>query len=229
MYKFYSELTLSNQSIIDLNPQESWHACKVLRLKANDKCQILNGKGEKAFGTITDIAPKVCKVELQEYFSAEKPKKFNLLVAPPKSSHRWEFILEKAQEFNVNKIQPVLCKNSERKKINLDKAKNQIRAALKQCGSYYETEVVDFIKFNEVLKQYSPGFFGYCNELNQGHKFNPSINETNLFIGPEGDLSDTEAQSLFEKGWKNVILGKNILRTESAALAGMVLFENNLQ
>ena len=123
----------------------------------------------------------------------------------------------------------MLCKNSERKKINLDKAKNQIRAALKQCGAYYETEVVDFIKFNEALKQYSPGFFGYCNELNQGHKFNPSINETNLFIGPEGDLSDTEAQSLFEKGWKNVILGKNILRTESAALAGMVLFENDLQ
>ena len=228
MYKFYSENSLSNQTYIDLNPQESWHASKVLRLKAKDSCIILNGRGEKATGIITEISPKACKVELTEINKAGQGKILNLLVAPPKSTHRWEFILEKAQEFNVNRIQPVLCKNSERKKINLEKAKNQIRAALKQCGAYYETEVLDFIKFNEALKQYSPGFFGYCNELNQGHYFTALGNQTNLFIGPEGDLSEVEAENLFNQGWKNVILGKNILRTESAALAGMVLFENNL-
>ena len=44
-------------------------------------------------------------------------------------------------------------------------------------------------------------------------------------MGPEGGLDNEEIKLLEEKGFKPVYLGKRILRTETAAIAGMALVQ----
>jgi len=40
-----------------------------------------------------------------------------------------------------------------------------------------------------------------------------------VLIGPEGDFSEAELQLALDSGYRKVSLGKNRLRTETAALA----------
>jgi 16S rRNA (uracil1498-N3)-methyltransferase len=42
-----------------------------------------------------------------------------------------------------------------------------------------------------------------------------------IFIGPEGGISNNERNFLLNKGFVSVTAGKNILRTETAAIASM--------
>ena len=56
---------------------------------------------------------------------------------------------------------------------------------------------------------------------------NPGVKNIIILIGPEGGFSPVEAESAKEKGFHLVSLGPNILRTETAAVAGlsMILYE----
>jgi 16S rRNA (uracil1498-N3)-methyltransferase len=47
--------------------------------------------------------------------------------------------------------------------------------------------------------------------------------EIYVAIGPEGGWTSSELSSFQESGWPSVSLGQNILRTETAAIAGTSL------
>jgi 16S rRNA (uracil1498-N3)-methyltransferase len=46
-----------------------------------------------------------------------------------------------------------------------------------------------------------------------------------LLVGPEGGLSDGERRQCEEQGLKAISLGPRILRTETAALAGIAVLQ----
>lgn len=220
MNKFYSDTLFKPGEAIVLNPNESKHAIAVLRLSAGDNIMLLNGKGEKALATISNANKNACEATINNIEQNPKKPDFTLLISPPKSTDRWEYIVEKAQELNVSCLQPVITKHSERKKINLQKAQNIAHAALKQSGAFYECIVNDFIPFNKALEQYSAGLFGYCSMLSISKENTSAVNS--VFIGPEGDFSENEVQHLLEKKWRTFKLSNNILRSETAAIAAIV-------
>ena len=219
MYKFYCDSPLIEGQTICLSPEESKHAVAVLRLTNQTDILLLNGKGCVAKAIICNAHKTNCEVKINTVQLQPKQGKFTLLISPPKSTDRWEYIIEKAQELNVSAIQPVITYHSERKKINLDKANKIARAALKQCGAFYECEIHEPIPFSSAISQYSPGLFGYCKMLKPS-KSNSSI--SSVFIGPEGDFSDHEAESLIAAGWQTMRLSQNILRSETAAIVAIV-------
>lgn len=220
MNKFYSDTNFEVEKHVTLNADESKHAIAVLRLKIDDGIMLLNGKGSKALAVITVANKNACEVSIKNVENLEIRPDFTLLISPPKSTDRWEYIVEKSQELNVSCLQPVITKHSERKKINLDKAQNIARAALKQSGAFYECVVKDFTPFNKAIEQYKAGLFGYCNMLNISSVSKKPCNS--IFIGPEGDFSEEEVLQLMANDWHTFKLSNNILRSETAAIAAIV-------
>lgn len=219
MYKFYCDSPLIEGQTIVLSPEESKHAIAVLRLPAGTEILIVNGKGAVANANIKAAHKTNCETNITTVSRLKNQGEFTLLISPPKSTDRWEYIIEKAQELNVSCIQPVVTYHSERKKINLEKAQKISRAALKQCGAFFECTVSDPISFSQALKQCEPGLFGYCKMLNED-KVETQVKS--VFIGPEGDFSDHEAEQLIAAGWKTMRLANNILRSETAAITAIV-------
>lgn len=220
MYKFYcNEPFIKNKTVI-LDAQESKHAISVLRLKVEQNVLLLNGNGSRALAQINVANKNACEVYINHIEHTERKGHFTLLISPPKSTDRWEYIVEKAQELNVSAIQPVITFHSERKKINTEKAKNIVRAALKQCGAFFECEIKESVSLKQAIADYQPGYFGYCQMMNSAADTTEAVD--NVFIGPEGDFSEQEVSQLLSNNWKTMRLAENILRSETAAVTAIV-------
>lgn len=220
MYKFYCNDPLIENTTVILDAQESKHAIAVLRLKAEQTILLLNGNGTRALAHITVANKNACEIHINQIEHSERKGVFTLLISPPKSTDRWEYIVEKAQELNVSAIQPVITFHSERKKINTEKAKNIARAALKQCGAFYECEIKESISLKQAIADYQPGYFGYCQLMNSADNTTEAVD--NVLIGPEGDFSEQEVQQLLSNNWKTMRLAENILRSETAAVTAII-------
>ncbi len=202
---------------------ESKHCINVLRHKIGDEITIANGKGYYYKGRIISAHPKRCEIEnisLQRY--EESPYKIHLAVAPTKSIDRFEWMIEKAIELGVNEITPLLCHHSERKKIRTDRIEKVVIAAMKQSLKAYMPIINELTPFKQFIKENKTtnSFIAHCYNsekipLKQAY---PSKSDTLLYIGPEGDFSETEVESAIKAGITPVSLGSSRLRTETAGI-----------
>ena len=115
------------------------------------------------------------------------------------------------------------------RKINLDRIKKIIKEAVEQSNQIYIPEINEPTSFDKYTSNNKKIFFA---DIQSEKKFSElkggsdSLNSS-IFIGPEGDFSSKEINILRER--KNCIsfsLGPRILRSETAAIASLVLFNN---
>ncbi len=225
MHLFYEPEILKNGG--KLSEEESRHCVKVLRHKAGDAVQIINGKGVRATGIITDASPRQCVVEIESMEEQTTPAfTIHIAIAPTKSIDRFEWFLEKATELGVDTITPLLCHHSERRQIKPPRLEKVITAATKQSLRLWRPVLKPMITFNQFLSaaHNEPHLFiAHCTKDNR-QELAHALKETTLgsvliLIGPEGDFSSEEIEHALQKGFVPVSLGANRLRTETAGIA----------
>lgn len=209
---------------IDLNPEESKHCIKVLRLQAGDEIRLTDGKGNLYQTRITNPDPKKCTVEvintIREY---EKRKShLHMVVAPTKNISRYEWFLEKATEIGVDEITPLICEHSERTVVKTERMERILVAAMKQSLKAYLPVINQAMKYEKFIKKKFNGdkFIAYIDESVTGQLKDQyhAGNDCTILIGPEGDFSKTEVEQARENGFIPISLGKSRLRTETAAV-----------
>ena len=96
------------------------------------------------------------------------------------------------------------------------------RGACEQCGENWLPIIEDPIKLDKWATNVESKIkiLLYPNSDNKisDFKYKDSVS---LAIGPEGDFSDYEVDSLTEKGFIPVSIGKRILRAETAAISAI--------
>lgn len=222
----------------DLPREESQHAARVLRMKAGDEITLTDGKGSLYHCHMKSVSDRSCRVKVdsveQEY--GKLPYRLVMAVAPTKNIDRYEWFLEKATETGVGEFIPILSAHSERKVIKLEREQKVITAAVKQSLKAYHPLLSDMTQFSKVVRSGFPGrkFIAHCDESLVGKKYLPSCiskgEDALILIGPEGDFSKEEIQLALECGFEEITLGPQRFRTETAALAAvmMVNFVNSL-
>lgn len=207
-----------------LSTEESRHCIKVLRLKIDDKIFLTDGRGKLFETIIIDDNPKRCSLQIvkTEQHEAEQPH-IHIAVAPTKNISRFEWFLEKATEIGISEITPLICENSERRIVKVDRLEKVMVAAMKQSLKTHLPKLNEALAFKEIIQKdkASERFIAYCSdEYRDLLKDKAKKGSNNLIlIGPEGDFSLIEIQLAFENGFQAVSLGNSRLRTETAALA----------
>ena len=203
--------------------EESKHISRVLRKKNGDKLRATNGKGFEAEIELIQVNNhNVSGKVINRIEHSPLPYQLHLAIAPTKNINRLEWFLEKATEIGIHSITPLLCKHSERKIIKPERLEKIIIAALKQSQNVYLPQLKPLQPFENFVNQYPNGYIAHCHE---GEKtaffsaFEASGNIT-LLIGPEGDFSISEVEMALQQNYTAVSLGKQRLRTETAALVG---------
>lgn len=225
MRSFYIHNAFLDVETLVLPEEESKHACKVLRMQNGHQMSIVNGKGDELIAEIIDANNKACEVKKIE-LNHTPPDDFqiHIAIAPTKMNDRFEWFLEKATELGIHKITPLLCSNSERKKIKLDRYQKVLISAMKQSKRLYLPEITDFITLDNFIKINPKGIFAHCYE---GEKLtlNDTLEKKNfpILIGPEGDFTNLEVEKLIQSGYKPITLGKTRLRTETAGIYACAL------
>lgn len=220
---FTSEIS---EPTFELPKEESKHIVQVLRMKEGDSLRITNGNGTWYTCEIVHAHPKSCKITVisKETVGTERPFYLHMAVAPTKNIQRFEFFVEKAVEFGIDRITPLITDHSERKFVNASRIERVAISALKQSRKAQLTQIDEAITFIDFLQQEDlpeTKLIAHCEE---GEKTsilqqNPSKLSLLILIGPEGDFSTKEIENAVNHGFSAISLGKSRLRTETAAIA----------
>ena len=227
MQLFYNSEISKETKQITFDKIESKHIVRVLRKKESDILKITNGKGFLFDVKIIIASDKKCIAEVIS--SEEKPKPWNyylhIAIAPTKLNDRMEWFLEKATEIGIDEITPIICSNSERRVVKLERFEKIIQSAMKQSLKFTLPKLNEPIKFSQFINQDFDGkvCIAHCEEQNK--KLLQSVvkpsEKTTILIGPEGDFSSEEIKKSLEKGFTPISLGESRLRTETAGLVAV--------
>lgn len=218
-----------------LPADESQHALRVLRLKCGDEIMLMDGRGYHYRATLTFADGKQCRYAIEETLPQEPQwmGRMRLVVAPTKMMERMEWLVEKAVEVGVDEIAFVDCQFSERRVIKTERLEKIAVAAMKQSHKAWKPTVSDIVSFKRFIGMPRTGrkYIAHCyNDQERKGMFselrdaNPTEDIT-VMIGPEGDFSAEEVRLAVTAGYVPVDLGRSRLRTETAALAAVMMFQ----
>ena len=222
MKRFYST-DITNDTAL-LTEQEAHHAMHVLRCNNGDAVEVVNGNGACWQGIIYSVGKReatIRELKLIEEIK-ENPQLLTLAIAPTKNTDRIEWAVEKITELGIKEIIITATSRTERSRINLNRLKSIVIAAMKQSGQLYLPAISGITPIADIWKYpASQHFLAYCGENNEQNLFNLACQPGKsviIAIGPEGDFTEKEVSAAEQAGWQAVGLGQSRLRVETAAV-----------
>lgn len=225
---FYNATLTQDSGAFLFSPEESKHIVRILRKKEGDTVHITNGEGFLFEAEILVADQRKCKAKIVTKAKQEpRNYKLHLAVAPTKMNDRFEWFLEKATEIGIDEITPILCENSERKHLKIERFERILRAAMKQSLQCYLPKINGLTQFSNFLESAhsSNKLIAHCEDGKKNTLSNAlgKNNDVLVLIGPEGDFSPEEISMALKKNFIPISLGDTRLRTETAAVVACTL------
>ncbi len=233
--RIYHPVLLQGVKHCELSEDAANHVGRVLRMQAGDKLVLFDGSNHVYDAQITQISKKRVEVDIlqHQWDDRESPLKIHLGQVISRGE-RMEFTIQKSVELGVHVITPLW---SERcgVKLDADRLEKKIQqwqkiaiAACEQCGRNVVPEIRPMMKLQD-----------WCAEKDGALKLNlhpraqysirtlPDIPAAGvcLLIGSEGGLSAQEIAQTEQQDFIEVLLGKRVLRTETASLAAITALQ----
>ncbi|MBL7925079.1 MAG: 16S rRNA (uracil(1498)-N(3))-methyltransferase [Bacteroidia bacterium] len=213
---------------LTLSGEEAHHLVHVLRMQPGMQVRVTNGKGRLATCEITTVSKKDVALQVLETSVFDAPRrKLHIGIAPTKNIDRFEWFVEKATEIGIVEITPLICRRSERKVINAERINKLIVAAAKQSLHYHFPLLQEAVHFDRYIERNPGGFIAHCEA---GSKEPVSVlrkvDSATVLIGPEGDFHPEEIVLAQQAGCIPLSLGESRLRTETAGIMAVAVFNN---
>jgi|TARA_B100000767_G_scaffold110162_1_gene105476 16S rRNA (uracil1498-N3)-methyltransferase len=215
---FYSKFNANNK-LITINETDSKHITRSFRKNIGDQIRITNGRGLLCEAEILEKGKNI-KVKVVSSILHEPDKlSIHVAISPLKNISRFEWFVEKATELGINQITPITSRYSEKKKINTERLERIITSSIKQSNQFFIPKINPIIPFSSfVLNNDEEKIMANLKTNNTLKKELFTTNSICILIGPEGGFSDEEINLARENNIKEITLGNNRLRSETAAI-----------
>ena len=231
--RIFLNKNLNEQSEIILSKDQSHYLLSVMRLKVGQKVLFFNGNDGEFDGIIKSIEKKKTTIKiLSKEREVNDLQKVVLAFCPPKGN-KLDFLIQKSTEIGVKEFIPVISDHTINRKINIDRLNKIIIESAEQSNQIQLPNLQNPLSFDSFVNNFSKStiLFADINSLNSSLDEIIEKKQSNyiLFIGPEGDFSSKEREVILQnKNFKSFSLGSTILRSETAAIAGLVLVNHYL-
>lgn len=222
--RLYVDQPLSLDAAILLQDKPAHYLANVLRLGEGAELLLFDGQSGEWQAAIEAAHKKklVLRVQRQTRPSEDLPP-LTLAFAPVKRAPL-EWLVEKATELGVARLQPVITQRTVVERLNPDRLLAIAIEAAEQCGRTRLPELPSPIKLDALLAA-PPGRILFADEtggqpLTQAAQPGPGT----ILTGPEGGFTPEERDRILAAGATGVGLGPRILRAETAALAAVSLY-----
>jgi len=206
-----------------LSAGQSHYLARVMRLRQGDRIRLFNGSDGEWLAELGHGDAR-CVERLRPQPGEAGPW---LLFAPPRRE-RLRFLVEKATELGVARLQPVTTERTEPPVAKPDKMREWATEAAEQCGRLSVPDCSHQAGLDAVLSAWPAGrTLLFCDESGGGRSLlGACAGDVALLVGPEGGFSEDEHDRL--KALPMVVsvsLGPHILRVETAAVAGLAAWQ----
>jgi len=219
-----------------LPPGAAHHASRVLRLREGDAVQLFDGEGHECHGVIDDLSGKQIVIGDIRQVAAGRESPLPVLLAQAlSSSEKMDWVIQKATELGVVEIQPLATERSiarlsaERAQKRTEHWQQVIIAACEQCGRNVLPVIHPPLEILLWLQQIRTKKYSKFIMLPQGSVSLQSQTKPQgtavLLIGAEGGFTQVESDSALLCGFTPIKLGARVMRTETAAVAGLAALQ----
>ena len=197
----------------------------VLRLGPGDRVKLFDDKTGEWLAEIVEAGKKrVILVAGEKLREREAVPDLWLLFAPVKRG-RIDWLVEKATELGVRRLQPVITRRTIVDRLNLERLRAHAIEAAEQCERTALPELAPAQKLEKLLAAWPSDRTLYFADEAGGDAFRPEPGPAAILIGPEGGFTDEERAAIRALPQaRPVSLGPRILRADTAALAAVALW-----
>ena len=220
--RIYHPFPIANQTSCILSEDATNHVGRVLRMNEGDAIILFDGSNHIFHATLQAVEKKqiIAKIHSSELDDRESPLHIHLGQVISRGD-RMEFTIQKSVELGVKT-------NEERQDKKLQQWQKIAIAACEQCGRNEIPEIRPMMKLTDWCKEQ-----GGMLKLNLHPRAQYTIRQlpnmpkegVRLLIGSEGGLSPEEIRMTEAEGFTEVLLGKRVLRTETASLAAITALQ----
>jgi 16S rRNA (uracil1498-N3)-methyltransferase len=213
-------------STVALDDRARRHA-RARRLAAGDGVRLSDGTGAGADGTIERISRDALEVRIGRVAPAAPRSGVELCVSAIRLP-RLSWLVEKATELGADAVTIVASGRAQRGRVEgaaagLGRLERIAREAAQQSGQSALPRLAGPIPSDEVARRAESVAHALVLDRS-GEPFPTRMSApAAIWIGPEGGWSEEELSSADAAGWTRVRLPGATLRTETAAIAALVL------
>jgi 16S rRNA (uracil1498-N3)-methyltransferase len=235
MRRFYAHPGQFHQNMVTLDPEETFHLARVLRLEVGALVTVCDGEGGNFAARVATLESRGATLRILKNLEpwGESPLPLVLGIGLAKGEALDEAIRQ-ATEMGVSRIFPFISERSERlPPERMEKRRERwqrlSRESVKSCQRSFLPRIdppQDFAAALQGPEEFKLIFW----EEERGGGLNailerPRPRDVRLLIGPEGGFSPTEAALAREAGFHVASLGPRRLKVATAALAAITLVQ----
>jgi 16S rRNA (uracil1498-N3)-methyltransferase len=232
---------LAAGATVPLDPGQGHYLAGVLRLAAGDRVLAFNGTDGEWLCAFAPVGKKG-GLRVEHQTRPQTPlSDLHYLFAPLKRA-RLDYMVQKAVEMGVSRLQPVMSRHTQAERINLERMRANAIEAAEQCGILSLPEIMPPLALERAITALEPErHLVFCDEEAPpgdpvaalvrdlaGGPGEPAAPRRPLavLIGPEGGFDDTERAFLLRRPHTSrIALGPRILRADTAAVAALAIVQ----
>ena len=229
---FYSK-ELKNGIISKLSESQSHYIKNVMRLKPGDKISLFNSSNGEWDASILVHGEDLTEFKVEKLSRPQEEENNLWLAFSPIKKIPQDMMIQKTTELGIQKFIPLLCERSVVREINIERAEKISTEASEQSNRISVPEILKIQNLENFLKNFPEnGNLIFCDINCESGNLKNILSKKNpicILIGPEGDFSEKERQSIVDhKKTVSISLAKNILRAETAAIAATTILSYHL-
>ncbi len=197
----------------------------VLRLGPGDRVKLFDDRTGEWLAEIVEAGKKRVSLRIGERLrEREAVPDLWLLFAPVKRG-RIDWLVEKATELGVARLQPVVTRRTIVERLNLERLRAHAVEAAEQCERTALPVLEEPRRLEALLRSWPADRTLYFADEGGGAPYAPGPGPAAILIGPEGGFTDEERAAIRALPQaRPVSLGPRILRADTAALAAVALW-----
>ncbi|MBW2591614.1 MAG: 16S rRNA (uracil(1498)-N(3))-methyltransferase [Deltaproteobacteria bacterium] len=240
MRRFFIEPAdlIGSQAVI--SGPDARHIKTVLRLKAGDAIEIIDGTGMEYTARITGFPSGKVVLQILGKRIGETESHVEITIAPGMlKDKKMDELVRRLTELGVSRWAPFFAArsvprpDSRRLEARTARWKKIVIEALKQCGRNRMPEIMKPVAFKDVLalaRGSDLKIIFWEDQIPETVSAGPDLADQSckkifVMLGPEGGFTREEVESARSCGFITASLGPRILRAETAALAAAVMMQ----
>jgi 16S rRNA (uracil1498-N3)-methyltransferase len=231
--RLYVPTALAAGGIVPLEPPQAHYLIKVLRLRAGDRVLAFNGRDGEWSAELRTEGRRAAELIAREQTRPQTPAgDLQYLFAPLKHA-RLDYMVQKAVEMGVTRLQPVLTRHTQVARINTGRMRANAIEAAEQCGILSLPEIAEPAPLAAALAGSGDRLLVFCDEGAEVKDPVAALAAAStapgplaVLIGPEGGFDAAERDALLRlPRVVRIALGPRILRADTAAVAALALVQ----
>src|SRR2546423_1949564 len=163
--RLFVEAALAEAVVLTLAPNQANYLLNVLRLKPGAEVLVFNGRDGEWRAELAPARKKSALLTVSARTRGQTaPGDLHYLFSPLKHA-RLDYMVQKAVEMGVSRLQPVIMRHTQTERINLGRMRANAIEAAEQCGILTVPEIAAPKKFDSLTRSWKADqLLVFCDE-----------------------------------------------------------------